>query len=118
MSVSAERVAWLRSQIAVHNKAYFVHDSPLIPDDDYDELVRELRRLEQEDPALVVSSSPSQTVGAPPDSTFPSIRHSEAMLSLDNVFDESELRAWAERVSRALDLDPAAIAFAVEPKIE
>ena len=118
MSASAERVAWLRSQIAVHNKAYFVHDSPLIPDADYDELVRELRRLEQEDPALVVSSSPSQTVGAPPDSTFPSIRHSEAMLSLDNVFDESELRVWAERVSRALDLDPAAIAFAVEPKID
>ena len=118
MSVSAERVAWLRSQIAAHNEAYFVRDSPLIPDADYDELVRELRRLEQDDPSLVVSTSPSQTVGASPDGTFQSVRHSEAMLSLDNVFDESELRAWAERVSRALDLDPAEVAFAVEPKID
>ncbi len=118
MSDSAERAAWLRSQIAAHNEAYFVRDTPLIPDADYDELVRELRDLEQQDPSLVEPTSPSQTVGAAPDSAFRSITHSEAMLSLDNVFDESELRAWAERVSRALDLDPADIAFAVEPKID
>ena len=118
MTATSERVAWLRSQIALHNNAYFVHDSPLIPDADYDELVRELRRLERADPSLVVPTSPSQTVGATPDSAFQPIRHSEAMLSLDNVFDESELRTWADRVARGLDLDAQSIAFAVEPKID
>ncbi len=118
MSTASERAAWLREQIARHNDAYFVRDAPLIPDADYDELVRELRRLEQADPSLVVPSSPSQTVGAAPDVAFKPIAHREAMLSLDNVFDESELRAWADRVSRALELDPESIAFCVEPKID
>ena len=118
MSAPSDRAAWLREQIARHNDAYFVRDSPLIPDADYDELVRELRSLEREDPSLVVPTSPSQTVGAAPDTTFQPVAHRAPMLSLDNVFDEAELRAWADRVSRSLELDPETIAFCVEPKID
>ena len=118
MSAPSDRAAWLREQIARHNDAYFVRDSPLIPDADYDELVRELRSLEREDPSLVVPTSPSQTVGAAPDTTFQPVAHRAPMLSLDNVFDEAELRAWADRVSRSRELDPETIAFCVEPKID
>ncbi len=118
MSDASERVAWLRAEITRHNDAYFVHDAPILPDADYDELVRELRRLEAAHPSPDASRSPAATVGAPPDATFQPVRHAEAMLSLDNAFDEGDLRAWAERVARSLGIDPDGLAFAVEPKID
>ena len=61
----AERVAWLRAEIARHNEAYFVNDAPTIPDADYDALVRELRALEAEHPELRDEASVTETVGAP-----------------------------------------------------
>ncbi len=114
----AERVAWLREEIARHNEAYFVHDDPTIPDADYDELARELRRLEDEHPELREEGSVSQAVGAAISTTFSPVVHVEPMLSLDNVFGADELAQWGQRVAKGLNVDPESIAFTVEPKID
>jgi DNA ligase (NAD+) len=115
MSSAAQRLAQLRELITQHSEAYFVNDDPLIPDADYDALVRELRQLEQAHPDLATEQS--QRVGARPSAVFSPVRHAEAMLSLDNVFDADELRAWGERVLRGLDTSDA-LTFSVEPKID
>jgi DNA ligase (NAD+) len=108
----------LREELARHNDAYFKDDAPLIPDADYDALARELRTLEEEHPELRDESSVSAKVGAAPSTTFSPVAHFEAMLSLDNVFDEHELRAWAQRCAKALGTPAEEISFAVEPKID
>ncbi len=118
MSDVSARARALREQIERHNRAYFVEDTPLIPDADYDSLVRELRELEAEHPEVRVEGSVSTTVGAPASTTFAPVVHAERMLSLDNVFDVDELRAWSERVARTLEIDADVISFAVEPKID
>jgi DNA ligase (NAD+) len=115
---SAERVAWLRGEITRHNEAYFIHDTPNIPDADYDVLVRELRALEAAHPELREANSVSEQVGARDATLFQEVVHAEAMLSLDNVFDPHELRQWAERVAKSLGEDAATLSFAVEPKID
>jgi DNA ligase (NAD+) len=115
----ARRAAELREQIARHNEAYFVHDAPSIPDADYDALVVELRRLEAEHPELATPASPTSGVGAMPSATFAPVRHRVPMMSLDNAFDDDELRAWSERLTRVLSLDDVErIEFSVEPKID
>jgi len=118
VSTPSERAEFLRAEITRHNNAYFVHDAPIIPDADYDALVRELRALEAEYPELRSESSVTAKVGAPTSTVFSEVVHQEPMLSLDNVFDEDELRAWAERVGKGLGEDTANLTFAVEPKID
>ena len=118
MSTPAERAVELRREITRHNEAYFVHDEPLVPDADYDALVRELRALEGEHPELDGATSVTHTVGAPSSSVFNPVVHGELMLSLDNVFDVEELREWTSRVARGLNRDPDSLVFAVEPKID
>jgi DNA ligase (NAD+) len=113
MTAPAQRVVELRDLITRHSEAYFVHDDPVLPDADYDALVGELRELERAHPDL--ADERSNRVGAPASTVFSPVRHGEAMLSLDNVFDEEELRAWSDRVVRGLDSgDP--LTFSVEPK--
>jgi DNA ligase (NAD+) len=114
----AERVAWLRGEITRHNEAYFIRDTPNIPDADYDVLVRELRALEAEHPELRDANSVSEQVGARDTTLFQEVVHAGVMLSLDNVFDAKELRQWAERVAKGLGGDPATLSFTVEPKID
>ncbi|MGC1419061.1 MAG: NAD-dependent DNA ligase LigA [Acidimicrobiales bacterium] len=113
-----ERVIWLRQELARHNEAYFSEDAPLIPDADYDVLARELRTLEAEHPELKDAASVSVKVGAPPSTVFSAVTHFEPMLSLDNVFDEAELTAWAQRCAKSLGSGSEEISFAVEPKID
>jgi len=113
-----QRIVQLRELIAQHNQAYFTQDSPLIPDADYDALVRELRELETKHPDLFASDSPSQQVGAPVSAVFSPVTHAEPMLSLDNVFDVDELVAWADRACKGLGCEPSELVFAVEPKID
>jgi DNA ligase (NAD+) len=114
----AERVAWLRGEIARHNEAYFVNDAPNLPDADYDALTKELRALEHEFPELRDSDSVSAKVGAPVATLLTTVVHRESMLSLDNVFDEGELHQWGERVARTLETDASTVRFMVEPKID
>jgi len=114
----AERVAFLRDEIARHNEAYFINDEPVIPDADYDALARELRQLEADHPVLRDEKSVSTTVGAKSSNLFGEVPHAESMLSLDNVFDVEELRGWGERVAKGLQIDPTLLRFVVEPKID
>ncbi len=116
MTTPAERVAELREQIAFHSERYFIEDSPVIPDADYDQLVKELIGLEAAHPELVVESSPSLRVGAPTSTAFSPVTHGQPMLSLDNVFDEAELREWSERLVKSLGRDD--VEFSIEPKID
>ena len=118
MSQSADRAGWLRAEIARHNEAYFVNDSPLLPDGDYDALVRELREIEANSPEVTNADSISHQIGAPRSSIFGPIAHAESMLSLDNVFDDEELRQWATRVARGVEEDASSLNFVVEPKID
>ncbi len=113
-----DRATRLRAEISLHDKAYHVHDAPTIPDADYDTLVRELRALEEEFPELNVEESVTHGVGAPVSTVFTPVRHAEAMLSLDNVFDHDELRAWSERVAKGLGVPASELVFVVEPKID
>jgi DNA ligase (NAD+) len=114
----AERAARLRAEIATHNEAYHVFDAPTIPDADYDALVRELRAIEAEHPEVNVEDSVSHAVGAAPSTLFTPVTHAEPMLSLDNVFDVAELRAWSERAAKTLEVSSEELVFVVEPKID
>ena len=97
-----ERITDLRRQVAEHNRAYYELDAPTIPDVEYDDLVRELRRLEAD-----TDASLSGTVGGAPNlSLFDPVEHTRPMLSLDNAMDFSELDAWSGRIRRGLTLQP------------
>ena len=98
---------------------YHTLDSPEIPDAEYDLLVRELREIEEAYPSLATPDSPTNAVGAAPSGLFQEVRHRVPMMSLDNAFDEAELRAWAERLRRqdpSLNLET--LAFSCEPKVD
>jgi DNA ligase (NAD+) len=113
------RAGKLRELIVHHNELYHTLDAPEIPDSEYDLLVVELRKLEADYPALATPDSPTHTVGAAPSGLFQEVRHRVPMMSLDNAFDEDELRAWAERLRRqAPDLDLESLAFSCEPKVD
>ncbi|MEZ0326582.1 MAG: NAD-dependent DNA ligase LigA [Fimbriimonas sp.] len=98
----ASRAAELRAELERHNYLYHVLDSPEIDDSTYDRLFHELLALETADPSLKTPDSPTQRVGAPPVSRFPTYRHKMPMLSLDNAFSEKTLRAFDDRVRRGL----------------
>ena len=89
------------------NELYYVADAPELSDAEYDRLMRELVAIETAFPALVTPDSPTQRVGAAPAGTFGEVVHRRPMLSLGNVFDEDELRAFDARVRRGLGLPPA-----------
>ncbi|HHH12474.1 MAG TPA: NAD-dependent DNA ligase LigA [Candidatus Moranbacteria bacterium] len=94
------RVEALRSEIDRHRHAYHVLDSPVISDQAYDALVAELSELERRYPSLRRPDSPTEKVGAAPREGFVKVRHKYRQWSFDNVFDEEEFRAWAERLRR------------------
>ena len=100
-----ERVDALRREINRHNYRYYVLDDPEVDDAHYDELMRELRRLEEAHPELVTIDSPTQRVGAAPLDSFPQAVHATPMLSLANAFDMDDLRAWHRRASNLLEDD-------------
>jgi len=110
-----KRVAELRSQIAEHDTRYYVLDQPSISDAEYDELMRELRGLEQRFPELVTPTSPTQRVGGRASELFAPVEHLSPMLSLDNVFSAEELQAWLGRAQRAVGEE---LSFVCELKID
>lgn len=100
LEAAAARAAVLREQLNEHNYRYFVLDEPSISDAQYDELMRELQRLEEQFPELVTPDSPTQRVGAPPSDAFSVVEHRVPMLSLANAFSADDLRAFDVRVRR------------------
>ena len=117
MADAAEKIAALREKIRHHEHLYYVLDSPAISDAEFDDLMRELQRLESEHPELVTPDSPTQRVGGKPKEGFPKMAHSRPMLSLDNVTSEEELRDWDRRV-RQLAGEGAEISYVCEYKMD
>jgi DNA ligase (NAD+) len=111
-----KRIEQLRTQIREHNELYYGADNPSVSDAEYDQLVRELRNLEAEHPELADESSPIEAVGAATITTFDPVTHRVLMTSLDNAMDESELRAWGERVAKGLEGE--SVQFVCELKID
>lgn len=98
-----ERIDWLRREVARHDRLYYQLDQPEISDTEYDRLFRELQELEAAHPEFDDPNSPTRRVGSSPVEKFASHRHRVPMLSLDNAFEESEIRAFDERVRRELE---------------
>ncbi|MHB8464912.1 MAG: NAD-dependent DNA ligase LigA [Acidimicrobiales bacterium] len=111
------RIDRLRREIADHNRRYHQLDDPAISDADYDDLVRELRALEEAHPELISSDSPTQMVGAAPAAQFSEVAHRVPMQSLDNAFTEEELDAWAKRLTRLVG-DVSEVGLVCELKID
>ncbi|MDE3113391.1 MAG: NAD-dependent DNA ligase LigA [Chloroflexota bacterium] len=110
------RAAELRAAIEKANYEYYVLDAPTIGDEQYDALLRELTELEAAHPELVTPDSPTQRVGAAPSERFKPVRHAAPMLSLANAFGEDELRAFDQRVRKALGRD--SVDYVCELKID
>jgi DNA ligase (NAD+) len=110
------RAARLRTEIERHNHHYYVLDQPLISDAEYDALFHELEALEARYPEIVTPDSPTQRVGATPQSAFAELRHRVPMLSLANAFDAAEVKAFDRRIREALACE--VVEYAAEPKFD
>ncbi len=112
-----EQLDALRNEIRYHNYRYYVLDDPVISDYEYDQLLKQLRKIEQENPGLITPDSPTQRVGASPSEKFSKLRHPAPILSLGNAFDAEDVMAWYERIGR-LDERVKSTDFVVEPKLD
>ncbi len=112
----ARRHEELLDELAEHNYRYYVLGTPVIDDNAYDLLFRELAAIEEERPELAGSESLTARVGAPPDEAFAPVRHRERMFSLDNAMDLAELEAWRQRLESMLGRPP--LGFSCELKID
>ncbi|MEJ2732778.1 MAG: NAD-dependent DNA ligase LigA [Anaerolineae bacterium] len=115
---ATRRIEQLREQIRYHAYRYHVLDEPVISDDAYDALYRELQELEAANPELIAPDSPTQRVGGEIREEFTAVEHPRPMLSLSNAFNPDELRAWRDRFLRLLPEDQAEPGYVVEPKID
>ncbi len=112
----AERVAELRRLIADHDYRYYVLADPKVSDREYDELFAELKQLEGSHPELITPDSPTQRVSGAPLAEFRQVQHSVPMLSIDNTYNEAELREFDERVRKGLGGDE--YQYVIDPKID
>ena len=112
---AAARLEELRARIRAWDHAYYVLDAPEVSDAEYDAAFLELRNLEEAHPELVTADSPTQRVGGEVGEQFRKVAHRSPMLSLQNAFDEEEIRAWDRRV-RALGGDQ--VSYVAELKID
>jgi DNA ligase (NAD+) len=118
---AADRISELRRLIRYHEERYYVLASPEISDAEFDAYMHELERLEADNPDLVTIDSPTQRVGGRVAAGFASVEHLEPMLSLDNAYNEEELRAFDDRVRRGLDasgMPTDAVDYVAELKID
>jgi DNA ligase (NAD+) len=108
----------LREELNRHNYYYYIKDNPVITDDQYDKLLKNLFDLEKKYPEAITSDSPTQRIGAPLEGGFPTVTHSEKMLSLQDSFTYEELKDFLERVYRDLGLKEEEVEFVCELKID
>src|SRR5262245_38368791 len=113
-----ERLKELRDQIRYHEERYYILNAPEVSDEEFDRLLHELEALEAEHPDLVTADSPTQRVAGRPIEGFATVEHLVPMLSLDNAYDEEELRAFDERVRRGAGLGESPVAYVAEMKID
>jgi len=114
---ASARIEQLRAELTEHNYRYYVLDDPGITDVEYDRMLRELQELETAYPHLLTPDSPTQRVGVLPLTEFETVEHRLPMLSLDNAFDDSEIRDFDRRVrDRLTNIDQ--IEYVAEPKLD
>lgn len=111
-----KRIHALRAQVAHHDELYYRRAKPEVSDFDYDQLKRELADLEEKYPQFATADSPTQKVGDDRVQGFREVEHRQKMLSLDNTYNETELRAFHARLTRLLGTDD--LRYTVEPKID
>lgn len=111
-----ERAIRLVEEINLHDFNYYVLDSPVLSDREYDLLKRELEKLEKKFPQLVTPDSPTQRVGGKPLDTFKSVNHAAPMLSLDNAFSVNELRDFVRKIKSLSGISE--LEYVVEPKMD
>jgi DNA ligase (NAD+) len=120
MKLSSEearrRIEELREEIEQHNYNYFVLNQPTISDAEYDKLLRELQKLEEQFPQFKSPTSPTQRVGASPQTEFKTVKHSIPMLSLANAFSDDEVREFDARVKKLAERTE--ITYVAEPKFD
>src|SRR6476469_10779702 len=116
MTTSAKRIAELRQIIREHDRKYYELDRPTISDREYDRLMQELIDLEKAHPELVTPESPTQRVGGDVQTELKPVRHAVPMMSIDNTYNEAEIRAFDERVRKGLDGEQPS--YVLEPKID
>ncbi len=122
-STPATRVAELRGLITRADTAYFVDAEPLMPDSEYDLLLRELEALEEAHPELDEPDSPTHRVGGAPVDGFQTVAHTLPMQSIDKSYAIEELRGWCERTALAIAGETtlfggASVAFVCDPKVD
>jgi DNA ligase (NAD+) len=116
IEVARKKIAELLTKIAQYDYEYYVLDAPTISDNEYDGLYRELVALETQFPDLISQDSPTQRVGGNASDVFNSVEHRQAMLSLNNVFEDKELLAFDKRICDGLGVKT--VEYAVEPKFD
>ncbi len=109
--------AALRAEIRAHDRRYYLLDAPTVSDTEYDKLMSRLKELEAERPDLATPDSPTRRVSGGVGSDFKPVKHAVPMLSLDNAYEEADIRAWDERVRKNLPAGEAP-SYLVEPKID
>jgi DNA ligase (NAD+) len=97
-----EKIEELREELRHHEHLYYVLDAPVLTDAQYDGLINQLKALEAEHPELITPDSPTRRVGGKPADGFQKVPHSRPMLSLDNAYNEEDLKAWDTRVRGGL----------------
>ncbi len=116
MTTPARDIDRLREEIRKHDRAYWVDNKPVTSDRDYDKQFGRLKALEAANPELITPDSPTQRVSEKPIGRFATVRHAVPMLSIDNTYNEDELREFDARVAKGLD--GAAYDYLVDPKID
>lgn len=111
-----KRIEKLREQLNQHNHRYYVLNQPTISDQEFDRLLKELESLEKEHPQFKTDDSPTQRVGGEVIDGFRSVTHTVRMMSIDNTYNEEELRAFDERVRKALGDEK--YKYIAEPKVD
>ncbi len=111
-----DRIQKLRDELNRHNHLYYIEAKPTVSDQEYDRLMRELSDLEAANPELITPDSPTQRVGGDVQEALRSVRHAVPMMSIDNTYSEGEVRAFDERVKKALDGHSPT--YVLEPKID
>ena len=116
MKDTQKQIEQLRNQIRRHDRLYYGKNAPEISDQQYDKLFAELKKLEAEHPDLITPDSPTQRVSEQPLEGFETVTHAIPMLSIDNTYNEDELREFDKRIAKGLETDE--YEYTVEPKID
>jgi len=115
-SQAQTEITKLRQELYYHSYRYYALDDPEISDAEYDRLFRKLQELEEKFPQLITPDSPTQRIGAAPLEEFETVTHTIPMVSLDNAFDDGEVRDFDQRLRKLLEMDE--IEYIVEPKLD